>query len=65
METANDKKFSGARWQAQGTKLLEPTIVFAIERSQLSHIEISMNTFASEWDSAGFFQWQQLYKGKI
>ena len=26
METANDKKCSDARWQAQGSKLLEPTI---------------------------------------
>ena len=26
MATANDKNFSDARWQAQGQKLLEPTI---------------------------------------
>ena len=26
MATANDKRFSVARWQAQGPKLLEPTI---------------------------------------
>ena len=36
-------------------------IVVATERSQLSLIEISMNAPASECDSAGFFQWQQLY----
>ena len=27
METANDTNFSDNRWQAQGSKLLEPTIV--------------------------------------
>ena len=26
MATAIDKNFSGAKWQAQGSKLLEPTI---------------------------------------
>ena len=28
MATANDKKFSDARWQAQGPKVLEPTITY-------------------------------------
>ena len=62
MATASDKNKVDARWQAQGPKLLESTIVVATERSQLSHIEISMNALASECDSAGFFQWQQLYR---
>ena len=32
METANDKNVSNARWQAQGQKLLEPTIKNVLSR---------------------------------
>ena len=39
METANDKKFSDARWQALGAKLLEPTITNVLLLGKVLSIE--------------------------
>ena len=37
------------------------SILGATERSQLSRVQSELCSCLSLWDSAGFFQWQQLY----
>ena len=37
MATANDKKFSDARWQSQGSKLLEPSIDLLLQEKNIGN----------------------------
>ena len=40
MATAKDKNFSDARWQAQGPKLLEPTITHCLKLVDMSYCKV-------------------------